>query len=84
MASCPNSMQAGAEARRHDGRVAVERSNLYWSSDGLKISCDNRRRCGRCLPIVYLELFPSTWNQISSLARRIVDGEPDPLGGKVL
>ena len=31
----------GAEARRHDGRVAVERSNLRWCSDGFEIGCDN-------------------------------------------
>ena len=29
----------GAEARRHDGRVAVERSNLRWCSDGFEIGC---------------------------------------------
>ena len=31
----------GAEARRHDGRIAVERSNLRWCSDGFEIGCDN-------------------------------------------
>jgi len=31
----------GTEARRHDGRVAVERSNLRWCSDGFEIGCDN-------------------------------------------
>ena len=31
----------GAEARRHDRRVAVERSNLRWCSDGFEIGCDN-------------------------------------------
>lgn len=31
----------GAEARRHDGRVAVERSNLRWCSDRFEIVCDN-------------------------------------------
>jgi putative transposase len=31
----------GAEARRHDGRVAVKRSNLRWCSDGFEIGCDN-------------------------------------------
>jgi putative transposase len=31
----------GAEQRRHDGRVAVERSNLRWCSDGFEIGCDN-------------------------------------------
>ena len=29
------------EARRHDGRVAVERSNLRWCSDGFEIGCDD-------------------------------------------
>ena len=29
------------ESRRHDGRVAVERSNLRWCSDGFEIGCDN-------------------------------------------
>lgn len=32
---------AGAEQRRHDGRVAVEQSNLRWCSDGFEIGCDN-------------------------------------------
>jgi putative transposase len=33
---------AGAhEDRHHDGRVAVDRSNLRWCSDGFEISCDN-------------------------------------------
>ncbi len=31
----------GAETRRHDGRVAVDRSNLRWCSDGFEIGCDN-------------------------------------------
>jgi putative transposase len=31
----------GAEQRWHDGRVAVERSNLRWRSDGFAIGCDN-------------------------------------------
>ncbi|WP_153003800.1 IS3 family transposase, partial [Aureimonas ureilytica] len=29
------------DARRHDGRVAVDRSNLRWCSDGFEIGCDN-------------------------------------------
>jgi putative transposase len=31
----------GAEARRHDGKIAVERSNLRWCSDGFELACDN-------------------------------------------
>jgi putative transposase len=31
----------GPEQRRHDGRVAVDRSNLRWCSDGFEIGCDN-------------------------------------------
>ena len=27
--------------RRHDGRVAVDRRNTRWCSDGLEIACDN-------------------------------------------
>lgn len=30
-----------AEERRHDGRVAVDRSNQRWCSDGFEIGCDN-------------------------------------------
>jgi putative transposase len=30
-----------AEERRHDGKVAVERSNLCWCSDGFELACDN-------------------------------------------
>ena len=32
---------AGGVERRHDGRIAVERSNLRWCSDGFEIGCDN-------------------------------------------
>ena len=31
----------GAGARRHDGKIAVERSNLRWCSDGFELACDN-------------------------------------------
>jgi putative transposase len=32
------------DARRHDGRVAVEVSNLRWCSDGFEIGCDNKEK----------------------------------------
>jgi putative transposase len=32
---------AGGVERRHDGRIAVARSNLRWCSDGFEIGCDN-------------------------------------------
>ena len=32
------------EARRHDGRVGVDRSNLRWCSDGFEIGCDNHEK----------------------------------------
>ncbi len=32
------------DTRRHDGRVAVERSNLRWCSDGFEIGCDNKEK----------------------------------------
>lgn len=32
------------DTRRHDGRVAVEQSNLRWCSDGFKIGCDNKEK----------------------------------------
>ena len=31
----------GAEARRHDGKIAVSYSNLRWCSDGFELACDN-------------------------------------------
>ena len=34
---------AGAE-RRHDGRIAVDRSDTRWCSDGCEIGCDNGER----------------------------------------
>jgi putative transposase len=34
---------AGIE-RRHDGRVAVDRSDIRWCSDGFEIGCDNGER----------------------------------------
>lgn len=32
------------DSRRHDGRVAVEHSNLRWCSDGFEIGCDNKEK----------------------------------------
>lgn len=32
------------EERRHNGRVAVDRSNARWCSDGFEIPCDNGER----------------------------------------
>jgi putative transposase len=34
----------GYDERRHDGRVAVERSNLRWCSDGFEIGCDDGQK----------------------------------------
>jgi len=34
----------GGEERRHDGRVAVDRSDTRWCSDGFEIGCDNGER----------------------------------------
>ena len=31
----------GVEERRHDGKVAVEASNLRWCSDGFELACEN-------------------------------------------
>lgn len=31
----------GVEERRHDGRIAVDCSNLRWCSDGFELACDN-------------------------------------------
>jgi putative transposase len=31
----------GGAERRHDGKIAVERSNLRWCSDGFELACDN-------------------------------------------
>ena len=31
----------GVDERRHDGRIAVDRSNLRWCSDGFELACDN-------------------------------------------
>ena len=31
----------GADARRHDGKIAVAHSNLRWCSDGFELACDN-------------------------------------------
>jgi putative transposase len=32
------------DTRSHDGKVAVERSNMRWCSDGFEIACDNTER----------------------------------------
>ena len=34
----------GADERRHDGKIAVARSNLRWCSDGFEITCDNAEK----------------------------------------
>jgi putative transposase len=31
----------GVGQRRHDGKIAVERSNLRWCSDGFELACEN-------------------------------------------
>lgn len=31
----------GVKTRRHDGKIAVERSNLRWCSDGFELTCEN-------------------------------------------
>ena len=35
---------AGGVARRHDGRIATEHSNMRWCSDGLELTCDNAQK----------------------------------------
>ena len=35
---------AGGADRRHDGRIAVEQSDLRWCSDAFEISCENGER----------------------------------------
>lgn len=35
---------AGGAERRHDGRSAVERSDLRWCSDAFEVACDNGER----------------------------------------
>ena len=32
------------DGRRHDGRIAVDRSNLRWCSDGFELGCDNAEK----------------------------------------
>jgi putative transposase len=34
----------GVEVRRHDGRIAVDQSNLRWCSDGFELGCDTNGR----------------------------------------
>ena len=36
----------GGGERRHDGRVAVDRPDMRWCSDGFEIGCDNGERVG--------------------------------------
>jgi putative transposase len=33
--------RAASEARRHDGRIAVDRSNRRWCSDAFEVGCSN-------------------------------------------
>ena len=39
-----NKHTGAGEERRHDGRVAVDRSDTRWCSDGFEIGCDNGER----------------------------------------
>lgn len=39
-----------SDTRRHDGRVAVEQSNLRWCSDGFELAATTKRRCALPLP----------------------------------
>jgi hypothetical protein len=34
---------SGIGQRRHDGKIAVDRSNLRWCSDGFELACDRKR-----------------------------------------
>jgi putative transposase len=34
----------GVEERRHDGKIAVDQSNVRWCSDGFEIACDNSEK----------------------------------------
>jgi hypothetical protein len=34
---------SGVGQRRHDGKIAVDRSNLRWCSDGFELACDRMR-----------------------------------------
>jgi putative transposase len=36
-----NRRAGGSDERRHNGRIAVDRSNLRWCSDGFELPCDN-------------------------------------------
>ena len=36
--------QRPVDTRRHDGKVAVEASNIRWCSDGFELPCDNDER----------------------------------------
>jgi putative transposase len=36
--------QRPVSTRRHDGKVAVDRSNTRWCSDGFEVACDNGER----------------------------------------
>jgi len=36
--------QRPVSQRRHDGKVAVDKSNTRWCSDGFELSCDNGER----------------------------------------
>lgn len=33
---------SGVGQRRHDGKIAVDRSNLRWCSDGFELACDRK------------------------------------------
>jgi putative transposase len=41
---------AGGAERRHDGRIAVERSDLRSGSDAFEVACDNGERV-RVVPL---------------------------------
>ena len=53
----------GVDARRHDGKIAVERSNLRWCSDGFELACDNGEKVRVAVALDCCDREAMAWSQ---------------------
>jgi HTH-like domain len=71
---------AGGEARRHDGRIAVDERNRRWCSDGFEVGCDNGERVERSdfrLPVAIHTSENSVLRRPVESAQYVLEGQID-------
>ncbi len=60
----------GLDYRRHDGRIAVDRSNLRCCSVGFELSCDNGEKVRVAFALDCRDREAISWTLLST-ARRV-------------